>query len=173
MKSLQNLTSTVVVIALVTSCLATALGGGRSCKKCGHDKHVKPCLRLVKVCEEVELPEYACLKQEVFYPDKGWLTYTGYRCDTYCKLWRECDCNTKGKGDLPLIQDPLQTSPKKPLPPLNCECYTKSGCVTLFGAMPTGCHTGCVIRQRVATPKVLVPVMKWETVYLCKDCGKH
>jgi len=171
--SKQNLISSLVIVAIVTACLGTAIAGGHSCKKCGHDKQVKPCLRLVKVCQEVELPEYAYLKQEVFLPDKGWLCYTGYRCDTYYRLWRECECNSKGKGELPLIQDPLQTSPKKPLPPLSCQCYTKSGCVTLFGAMPTGYHTGCVIRQQVAAPKILVPVMKWETVYLCKSCGKH
>jgi hypothetical protein len=133
--------------------------------------HVKPVLRLVKVCEEVELPEYACLKQEVYFPDKGSISYCGYRCDTYCKIWRDCDCNSKGKGDL-LLQDPLQTSPKKPLPPLNCTCYTESGWKTLFGAVPTGCHEACVVRQRVAASKIPVPVMKWETVDLCKDCKK-
>jgi hypothetical protein len=160
----------VTATLLLLTSLSPALAGGRSCKKCGCDKHVKPVLRLVKICEEIELPEYACLKQEAYFPDKGTVCYSGYRCDTYYKIWRDCVCNSKGKSDLPLIQDPLQTSPKTPLPPLSCTCYTESGYKELFGAVPTGCHDGCIIRQPVATPKVCVPVLKWETVHLCKDC---
>lgn len=161
----------VVGSMLIVNRPPSTFAGGHSCKKCGHEKHVKACLRLVKVCQEVEIPEYAHLKQEVFFPDKGSVCFTGYRCDTYCKIWRDCDCNARQKSELPLLEDPLQTLPKKPLPPLSCSCYTKSGCVTLFGALPTGCHTGCSVRQRVAEPKLLVPVMKWETVYLCKGCA--
>ena len=161
----------LAVLLLLTS-LPSVFAGGSSCKKCGCEKEVKPCLRLVKVCEEIELPEYACLKQEVYFPEKGSICYEGYRCDTYYKIWRDCVCNSKGKGDLPLIQDPLQTSPKKPLPPLNCTCYTESGWKKMFGAIPAGCHEGCSIRTRVAVPKVVVPVFKWETVHLCKDCKK-
>ncbi|MBP85730.1 MAG: hypothetical protein CMJ64_03280 [Planctomycetaceae bacterium] len=161
----------LAVLALVCSMAHAAIAGGRICHHCGSDKHVKPVVRLVKVCEEVELPKYASLKQEVFFPDKGAVCHVGYRCDTYCKIWRDCDCNSKGPGDLPLIQDPLQTSPKMPLPPLRCSCYTKSGCVTLFGAKPAGWHEGCIVRERVAAPKILVPLLKWETVPLCKDCA--
>ena len=112
-----RLRSLLLATLLLLTSLSPLLAGGRSCKRCGCEKHVKPVLQLVKVCEEVELPEYACLKQEAYFPDKGSVCYSGYRCDTYCKFWRDCVCHSKGQGDLPLIQDPLQTSHKQPLPP--------------------------------------------------------
>ncbi len=155
-----------VAIAVLVACAvsASALAGGKSksCHRCGGEKHVKPVLRLVKICEDVDLPSYVYTKEEVFYPDKGAVCHTGYRSDTFYEFWRECDCSKTG--------DSSQHAAQHGLPQLKCSSYTVCGCQTHYGAKPTGCHSGCSIRVPGKTQRITTPILKWETVSLCKDC---
>jgi hypothetical protein len=150
------------VVAGVISATAFAGGKSRTCHHCGHDKEVKPVCRLVKICEEVDIPSYVYTKDEVFYPDKGAICYTGYRSDTFYNFWRTCDFS---KTD-----DPSQQATQHSLSQLHCSWYTVCGCQTMYGAKSTGCHSGCSIRVPGKTQRVATPILKWETVSLCKDC---
>ncbi|HUG69622.1 MAG TPA: hypothetical protein VMM76_17860 [Pirellulaceae bacterium] len=149
---------------LIGSISLAAFAGGKSksCHQCGCEKHVKEVCRLVKVCEEVDIPNYVYAKEDVFYPDKGAVCYTAYRSDTIYSFWRTCDCSK--------VEAPLQQSAPYCPPHLNCSSYTVCGCQTLYGAKPTGCHSGCSIRVPGKTQRITTPILKWETVPLCKDC---
>ncbi len=155
----------LIVAFLLTGTLSVACyagGKSKSCKKCGGEKHVKHVYRLVKVCEEVDIPSYVYTKEEVFYPDKGAVCYTGFRSDTFYDFWRSCD-HSKG-------EDAAQQATQHRLPQLNCSSYTVCGCKTMYGAKATGCHSGCSIRVPGKTQRITTPVLKWEAVALCKDC---
>jgi hypothetical protein len=157
-------------LTIAMSCTQATVAGGRSCKTCGCKEHVKAVCRLVKVCEEVEIPEYAHLKREVFQPDKGTVCHTGFRCDTIYDIWREYGSKSKGKGVSPELAFAHQVPQKYGLPPLQSTCHTVCECQTHYGAKPTGCHVGCAVRKAVSEHKVVVPILKWETVHLCEDC---
>ncbi|MCA9118861.1 MAG: hypothetical protein H6822_16240 [Planctomycetaceae bacterium] len=165
MNRLVSRTKTLALGGLLACAIGVStFAGGKSktCHQCGHDKHVKHVLRLVKVCEEVELPCYIYTKEEVFYPDKGAICYTGYRSDTFYKFWRTCDCFN--------LDEPSQQSTQHPLSQLNCSSYTVCGCKTMYGAKSTGCHSGCSIRVPGKSQHIATPILKWETVPLCKEC---
>ncbi|MEO8495401.1 MAG: hypothetical protein ABI614_10040, partial [Planctomycetota bacterium] len=89
--------SSITAIAAFCACAMTmaafAGGSSKSCHQCGCEKHVKIVCRLVKFCEEVDIPSYVYAKEEVFYPDKGSVCHTGYRSDTFYDFWRTCDCS--------------------------------------------------------------------------------
>ena len=165
MNRLVSRIKTIVVIATIGCAVAvTALAGGKSksCHQCGHEKNVKHVLRLVKICEDVDLPSYVYTKEEVFYLDKGAICYHGYRSDTFYDFWSTCNCS---KGETP-----SQQAAQHKLPQLNCSSYTVCGCKTMYGAKSTGCHSGCSIRVPGKTRRLTTPILKWETVPLCKDC---
>ncbi len=154
-----------LVVALVAGALsALALGGGKpkTCHQCGHHKHVTQVCRLMKVCAAVDIPSYVYTKERVFYPEKGALRNTGYRSDTFYEFWRTCDC---GKTN-----DPAQQATQRFLSELNCSSYTVCGCQTNYGAKSTGCDAGCSIRAPGKTARITTPILKWETVPLCKEC---
>ena len=150
------------VLTLLVGTVALAGGKSKSCHRCGGEEHVKHVYRLVKICEEVEIPSYVYTKEEVFYPDKGAVCHTGYRCDTFYDFWRSCDCS---KSD-----DPSQQATQHPLSLLNCSSHTVCGCKTLYGAKSTGCHSGCSIRVPGKTQHITTPILKWEAIPLCKGC---
>lgn len=151
---------------LVTTSSSDCLAGGKSksCKNCGCDKHVKHELRLVKVCEEVNVPSYVYTKEEVFYPDKGAVCYEGFRSDTFYEFWRSCECAKAA--------EPSQQATQHHITSLHCSSYTVCGCRTMYGAKATGCHSGCSVRVPGKTQRITSPILKWETVPLCKDCSK-
>ena len=124
----------------------SAIAGGKSCGRCGGHKELKSVYRLVKIRQEVDMPQYAYTKQETFYADKGAVCFPGFRCDTYHTLWRHRDCT------------------------ISCQSHTVCGCKTLYGAKSTGEHSGCAVRQPYAVSKLTVPLIKWEVVQRCKDC---
>lgn len=164
MKRLVSRLQTIIALALVYAVVATAFAGGKSksCRQCGQDKHVEHVLRLVKICEEVDIPSYVYTKEEVFYPDKGAICYEGYRSDTFYDFWRTCDCSK--------TENASQQAAQHNLPQLHCSSYTICGCMTVFGAKSTGCHSGCSLRVPAKTSRITSPILKWETVPLCKDC---
>jgi hypothetical protein len=125
----------------------TAFAGGKSCGRCGSHKELKTVYRLVKTCQEIDMPQYAETKQEAFFPDKGAVCYPGYRCDTFHTLWRNCDCT------------------------ISCQSHTICGCKTHYGAKSTGHQAGCAVRQPFMVSRLTVPVIKWEVVHRCKNCG--
>jgi hypothetical protein len=141
-------TRILIACLLVVGIWQSALAGGKSCGRCGGHKELKSVYRLVKVCRQIDMPEYAYTKQEVFYPDKGAVCYPGLHCDTFHTLWQNCDCKT------------------------SCQSYTICSCQTRFGAKSTGHDSGCGVRQPYAVSKLTVPVLKWEVVHRCKDCCK-
>lgn len=146
MKNRQHAMQFLLACCLVAGVWHNAWAGGKSCGRCGGHKELKAVYRMVKICQEVDMPEYANPKQEVFQPDKGAVSHTGYRCDTYHTLWRNCDCT------------------------IGCESHTVCDCQTHYGAKSTGHHVGCAVRQPVGVTKLAVPVFKWEVVQRCKDC---
>ena len=81
-------TRILIVCFLIVGICQSALAGGKSCGRCGSHKELKSVYRLVKICREIDMPEYAYTKQEVFYPDKGAVCYPGFHCDTFHTLWR-------------------------------------------------------------------------------------
>lgn len=165
MSRLVSSTITVPLVAFLACAIAvTALAGGKSksCHQCGCEKHVKQVCRLVKICQEIDIPDYVYTKEEVFHPDKGAVCYTGYRSDTFYHFWRSCEVS---KSD-----DPSQQATQHLPSHLNCSSYTVCGCKTLYGAKTTGCHWGCSIRVPGKTRRITAPILKWETVPLCKDC---
>lgn len=157
-----HLLLTTLALACAISVAAFAGGKSKACRQCGHDKHVEHVLRLVKVCEPVELPCYVYSKEEVFYPDKGAICYEGYRSDTFYEFWRTCDHSK--------VEDPSQQATQHHLSQLHCSSYTVCGCKTMYGAKSTGCHSGCSIRVPGKSQHLTSPILKWETVPLCKDC---
>lgn len=160
--SRTNIFARVIFVACATAVTAFAGGKSKTCHQCGLDKHVKHVLRLVKFCEEVDIPSYVYAKEEVFYPDKGSVCYSSYRSDTFYDFWRQCDSTKDG--------DAAQLAVQHGLPHLNCSSYTVCGYQTHYGAKPTGCHTHCSIRVPGKTQRVTTPILKWETVAVCKDC---
>jgi len=136
----------VLVCLLVTAISEPSFAGGKSCGRCGAHKELKAVYRLVKICEPIEMPEYAHVKQEAFQPDKGVVRHEGYRCDTFHHIWRNCDCT------------------------LGCESHTICDCQKLLGAKSTGHHISCPVRQQIGVTKLTVPVLKWEVVHRCHDC---
>jgi len=146
MKTTRKCTRLLIACCVVVGIWQTAFAGGKSCGRCGSHKELKSVYRLVKIRQEIDMPEYAHTKQEAFYPDKGAVCYPGYRCDTFHTLWRNCDCT------------------------ISCQSHTVCGCKTLYGAKSTGHHAGCSVRQPFAVSKLTVPVIKWEVVQRCKDC---
>ncbi|MDA1053981.1 MAG: hypothetical protein O3C40_26325 [Planctomycetota bacterium] len=165
MNRLVARSTTVAFVALMAGAIAvSAWAGGKSksCHQCGCEKPVKQVFRLVKICKEVDIPSYVYTKEEVFYPDKGSVCYTGHRSDTFYNFWRSCDFSK--------TEDPSQRAIQHHLPQLHCSSYTVCGCTTLHGAKPTGCHSGCSIRVPGKTQHITTPILKWETVSRCKDC---
>ena len=166
---------TIRGILLMTSLLSlaaadAALAGGRSCQRCGAKHDVKPTFRLVKVSQPIIMPEYAALKRESFFPDKGVVCHEGYRCDTIYQLWREPVAKGKGKALRLTDFDAVQSHHPRPLPPLQTSCHTVCGCQTHYGAKSTGCHESHCIRKPVGETTLVVPVLKWQAVHWCKDC---
>ncbi len=151
-----------LIIATASSPNSFAGGKSKSCKNCGSEKHVKHELRLVKVSEEVDVPSYVYSKEEVFYPDKGAVCYTGFRSDTFYDFWRSCECLKES--------EPSQQATQRHISHLNCSSYTVCGCKTIYGAKATGCHSGCSIRVPGKSKRTTTPILKWETISLCKDC---
>ncbi len=139
----------LVACFLVGGIWQAAVAGGKSCGRCGSRHDLKSVYRLVKVCRDIDMPQYTHAKQEAFYPDKGAVCHSGYRCDTFHTLWRNCDCT------------------------FGCQSHTVCGCKTLLGAKSTGHHAGCAVRQPLAVSQLTVPVIKWEVVQRCKDCCEH
>jgi len=101
------------------------------------------------------MPTYTCTKAQTFYPDKGKVFHQQYRCDTFCTLHKTCDC-AAGKGGS--------------IATLGCCCRTVSGCKTLYGALPTGCHLGTCLKRPTGSTVTPLPVLKWVTSYVCEDC---
>jgi len=147
---MRTISGTRILIAcfLIVGVWQSALAGGKSCGKCGGHKELKSVYRLVKICREIEMPEYAYTKKEVFYPEKGAVCYPGLHCDTFHTLWKTCDCKT------------------------SCHSYTICSCKARFGAKSTGHHSSCAVRQPYTVTKLTVPLFKWEVVQRCKDCCK-
>ncbi len=138
-------TRNLLVTAAVLLFPLTGSGGKPRCDSCGCEAKVKKITRLMYVCEEIEIPCYACQPTNAFLPDKGKVCRCEYRCDVNCKLYKTCGCKPK------------------------CCCETKCSCQKTVGAKATGCHCQRCVRQPVETKKYRVPVLKWVTISVCKD----
>lgn len=145
-KTRQHGTRLLIVCLVVGGSWQPAFAGGKSCGRCGSHQELKSVYRLVKICQEIDMPEYALTKQEAFYPDKGAVCHSGYRCDTFHALWRNCDCT------------------------IGCQSHTICDCKTLYGAKSTGHHAACAVRQPFEVSKRMVPLLRWEIVQRCQDC---
>lgn len=143
----------LLLIAIMAAVICRpAMGGKRGCDSCGCKSDVKKVCKLVAVCKEVDVPTYEGVPTDVFYPDKGSVCKSGYRCDTFCTLHRTGDGKKGGAGKH------------------TCCCKTVSGCKKMQAAKPTGCHSTCCLRQPTGVCKQHVSVLKWVTYTLCKDC---
>lgn len=164
--------STFVQFCVIALSPNHAYAGG-DCHHCGCRTHNKPRLCLIRTYEEVEMPQYACEPEEVFFQHKGVLRHFDYRRDLFSRIERKCYCCCQSK--LPASShgdhgnwDPCQTVEDSSL---KCTCWIESGCKELLGAKPTGCHKIQQIRTKVDSTQIRVPVMKWVKVCTCDSCG--
>ena len=140
---------TAVLLVVVTGLTNLAFAGGKNCYQCGCKDHVKNKLIAVAECREIETPTYECLPTNVFYPMKGIVCKSEWRSDRVCELHRHCD----------------QT--------IGCTCKVDCRFKKQFGASPCGQHSTCNVRHPVGSHKSLVPVIKWITIPMCKDCSRR
>lgn len=152
---MTHIKGTLFAMVAVTAAIACrpAIAGKRGCDTCGCKSQVKTVCRLVTTYKEIAIPNYECRPTNVFHPDKGFVCKSGYSCDTFCTLHK--NCNNKHKSG------EWQRS---------CHCTTSCGCKTHHAAKSTGCHSQQCVPHPAGACIVKVPVLKWVTGTLCDDC---
>lgn len=188
MTGAKVLTFAIILSPVLANPPAAAADHG--CHSCGCRK-LKRVTRLVKTMREIKIPHYQCSPSESFYPEKGTVCHSGFRCDTYytphtcwhCQEHRvdkeSCEhvvrCVDKGHGNCECSE---KHAPKKHVEyEVACTCHgcmswkTDCGCKTLHGASPRGCFRETWIKQPTGTRSTrVVPEVRWVTMVMCTRC---
>lgn len=127
----------------------SAYGQHHRCKKCGCSEKPTSKLCLVRKYKQVSIPDYDCVAQETFYPDKGMTWKQRHQTDSFV-VQRKDRCGESC---------------------LTCEC--KNECQCLAAARPTGCYQTTAVRQPAGSTIQWLPVVKWEKIPVCSKCGAY
>lgn len=162
------------------------------CSHCGCRK-IKKVTRLVKTMKEIEVPVYQSSQTDTFYPDKGAVCHSGYRCETFykphvqwcgqeCRIHKEscehvqhcvdkghctcdCTCSEEQHHKEHIDYDVHWTRS-------GCvSCETVSGCKVLYGTTTCGCQKlTCVKEPTGEMCAQFVPDVRWVNYNVCQEC---
>jgi len=165
------------------------------CSHCGC-KQTKKMTRLVTSLEAIETPVYQCTSAKSFHPTKGIVSHTKYRCDKFYKLhtkWccqEHCVCHEHCEDVTHYVDmNPCDSEcachtehhHKKYFDyQISCRCrgcmscQVERGCKTHYGASPKGCHKQVCTKQPTGEVSTrVVPVVRWVTFHVCRQCDRR